>query len=110
MPVKPDRIRELEERATRLGLSGAMITEYPAEDRRYDQSESEKFWAAAAALDMPLSLHTATRRQAVRAPHHIVDADDVAQANADGVLLKAQADVYAASLSRLKPPGPKAMT
>jgi hypothetical protein len=43
-------------------------------------------------------------------PHHIVDADDVAQANADGVLLEAQADVYAASLSRLKPPGPKAMT
>jgi predicted TIM-barrel fold metal-dependent hydrolase len=31
--------------------------------RRYDQSEYEPFWAAAAALDMPLSLHTATRRQ-----------------------------------------------
>jgi predicted TIM-barrel fold metal-dependent hydrolase len=54
--------RELE-RAARLGLTGAMITEYPAEDRRYDQPEYEKFWAAAAALDMPLSLHTATRRQ-----------------------------------------------
>ena len=40
-----------------------MITEYPAEDRRYDQSEYEPFWAAAAALDLPLSLHTATRRQ-----------------------------------------------
>src|SRR5205085_437135 len=47
----------------RLGLAGAMITEYPAEDRRYDQTEYEPFWAAAAALDMPLSLHTATRRQ-----------------------------------------------
>ena len=57
-----DGIRELE-RAARLGLSGAMITEYPAEDRRYDQPEYEPFWAAAAALDMPLSLHTATRRQ-----------------------------------------------
>jgi predicted TIM-barrel fold metal-dependent hydrolase len=34
-----------------------------AEDRRYDQSEYEPFWAAAAALDLPLSLHTATRRQ-----------------------------------------------
>ncbi|HEX3411738.1 MAG TPA: amidohydrolase family protein, partial [Stellaceae bacterium] len=57
-----DGIRELE-RAARLGLSGAMITEYPAEDRRYDQPEYESFWAAAAALDLPLSLHTATRRQ-----------------------------------------------
>src|SRR5262247_1647827 len=55
-------LRELE-RAARLGLSGAMITEYPAEDRRYDQPEYELFWAAAEALDMPLSLHTATRRQ-----------------------------------------------
>src|SRR5438552_5384566 len=33
-----DGIEELE-RAARLGLSGAMITEYPAEDRRYDGSE-----------------------------------------------------------------------
>ncbi|HEU0155630.1 MAG TPA: amidohydrolase family protein, partial [Stellaceae bacterium] len=57
-----DGLAELE-RAARLGLCGAMITEYPAEDRRYDQPEYEKFWAAAASLDMPLSLHTATRRQ-----------------------------------------------
>jgi predicted TIM-barrel fold metal-dependent hydrolase len=57
-----DGITELE-RAARLGLAGAMITEYPAEDRRYDRPEYEPFWAAAAALDMPLSLHTATRRQ-----------------------------------------------
>jgi predicted TIM-barrel fold metal-dependent hydrolase len=40
-----------------------MITEYPLEDRRYDQPVYEPFWAAAAALRMPLSLHTATRRQ-----------------------------------------------
>jgi len=40
-----------------------MISEYPPEDRRYDQSQYESFWAAAAALDLPLSLHTATRRQ-----------------------------------------------
>jgi predicted TIM-barrel fold metal-dependent hydrolase len=56
-----DSIKELE-RAARLGLSGAMITEYPLEHRRYDGSEYEPFWAAAAALDLPLSLHTATRR------------------------------------------------
>ena len=57
-----DGVKELE-RAARLGLAGAMITEYPLEDRRYDQPEYEPFWAAAEALDMPLSLHTATRRQ-----------------------------------------------
>src|ERR1700730_10288756 len=56
-----DGIRELE-RAARLGLAGAMITEDPAEARRYAQPEYEPFWAAAA-LDLPLSLHTATRRQ-----------------------------------------------
>jgi predicted TIM-barrel fold metal-dependent hydrolase len=55
-------VRELE-RAARLGLAGAMITEYPLEDRRYDQPDYEPFWAAAEALGMPLSLHTATRRQ-----------------------------------------------
>ena len=57
-----DGIRELE-RAARLGLAGAMITEYPLEHRRYDQPEYEPFWAAAEALGIPLSLHTATRRQ-----------------------------------------------
>ncbi len=58
----PDGIKELE-RAARLGLAGAMITEYPLEHRRYDGSEYEPFWAAAEALEVPLSLHTATRRQ-----------------------------------------------
>ena len=55
-------IKELE-RTAKMGFAGAMITEYPLEDRRYDQAEYEPFWAAAQALDMPLSLHTATRRQ-----------------------------------------------
>ena len=57
-----DGTRELE-RAAKRGFAGAMITEYPLETRRYDQPEYEPFWAAAEALDMPLSLHTATRRQ-----------------------------------------------
>jgi hypothetical protein len=43
-----DGIKELE-RAARLGLSGAMITEYPLEHRRYDQSEYEPFWTASEA-------------------------------------------------------------
>ena len=51
------------ERAAHRGFAGAMITEYPLEHRRYDQPEYEPFWAAAQALAMPLSLHTATRRQ-----------------------------------------------
>jgi hypothetical protein len=60
-------------RAARPGLSGAIITESPLEDRRCDGSEYEPFWAAAAALDMPLRLHTARRRQAKSAgpvPEH----------------------------------------
>src|SRR5918995_5396689 len=57
-----DGIGELE-RAARMGLAGAMITEYPLEHRRYDQPEYEPFWAAAQSLGMPLSLHTATKRQ-----------------------------------------------
>ncbi|HET7341523.1 MAG TPA: amidohydrolase family protein [Methylomirabilota bacterium] len=57
-----DGVRELE-RAARLGLVGAMITEYPLEDRRYDHPDYEPFWSAAEALGLPLSLHTATRRQ-----------------------------------------------
>jgi len=36
-----------------------MITEYPLEHRRYDRPEYEPLWAAAAALGLPLSLHTA---------------------------------------------------
>ena len=55
-------IQELE-RSARLGLVGAMITEYPAEERRYDGTEYEPFWAAAQDLNMPLSLHTATARK-----------------------------------------------
>src|SRR5262249_60520505 len=57
-----DGIAELE-RAARLGLAGAMISELPADERRYDLPEYGPFWAAAEALGMPLSLQTATRRQ-----------------------------------------------
>src|SRR6516162_8749466 len=37
----------------------------------------------------------------VRAPHHVVDADDVAQANTDGVLLEAQDDIAAEEVAGL---------
>ncbi|ETW93490.1 MAG: hypothetical protein ETSY1_38975 [Candidatus Entotheonella factor] len=55
-------IREME-RAAKKGLCGAMISEYPAEARRYLEPEYEPFWAAAQDLNMPLSLHTATKRE-----------------------------------------------
>ncbi len=56
-----DAVSELE-RTAKFGFVGAMITEYPLEERRYDHSDYEPLWAAAAGLNMPLSLHTATRR------------------------------------------------
>ncbi len=56
-----DAVGELE-RTAKLGFVGAMITEYPLEERRYDHPDYEPLWAAAADLDMSLSLHTATRR------------------------------------------------
>jgi predicted TIM-barrel fold metal-dependent hydrolase len=58
-----DGINELE-RTAKMGLCGAMIAEYPPEARRYLEPEYEPFWAAAQDLQMPLSLHTATRREA----------------------------------------------
>jgi len=51
------------DRTANMGLVGAMITEYPPEERRYDGEEYEPFWAAAQDLNMPLSLHTATSRK-----------------------------------------------
>jgi len=59
-----DGVRELE-RTAKLGFPGAMITEYPPEERRCD--DPERLCAAAAALGMPLSLHAATRRQSTNA-------------------------------------------
>jgi len=56
-----DAVSELE-RTAKLGFAGAMIAEYPLEERRYDHRDYEPLWAAAAALNLPLSLHTATRR------------------------------------------------
>ena len=56
-----DAVSELERNARR-GFTGAMITEYPPEARRFDHPDYERLWSAAADLDMPLSLHTATRR------------------------------------------------
>ena len=56
-----EAVRELT-RARQLGLAGGMITVAPAEDRSYDHTMYEPFWAAAQDLDAPISLHVATNR------------------------------------------------
>lgn len=61
-----DAVDELN-RTAGLGFAGAMITEYPAEERRYDHPDYESLWAAAQDLNMPISLHTATRRMGANA-------------------------------------------
>ena len=73
-----DGVHELE-RAARMGMVGAMITEFPSEDRRYCSPEYEPLWAAAEDLRMPLSFHTATRREGKArgsGPSTIQDASD----------------------------------
>ena len=50
-------------RAARLGLASAMITSSRSSTGATTGSEYEPFWAAAAALGLPMSLHAATRRQ-----------------------------------------------
>ena len=54
------------ERCAKLGLVGAMISVYPAEEKSYDRPEYEPFWAAAEDLRMPLSLHAVTNRPATQ--------------------------------------------
>jgi predicted TIM-barrel fold metal-dependent hydrolase len=48
------------ERCARLGLKGAMIWCSPPADQPYSSEIYEPFWAAAQALDMPVSLHAIT--------------------------------------------------
>ena len=53
-------VKELQ-RCAKMGLVGAMISDYPAK-RRYFYPDYDPLWAAAQDLDMPLSLHGATNR------------------------------------------------
>ena len=54
-------VKELE-RCANMGLTGAMITVYPPEERPYESPEYEPLWAAAQGLQVPLSLHIGTNR------------------------------------------------
>lgn len=49
-------------RCATIGLKGAMISVYPDESLSYDRDIYEPFWAAAAELRMPISLHVGTNR------------------------------------------------
>jgi predicted TIM-barrel fold metal-dependent hydrolase len=49
-------IRDLETIA-KQGMRGAMIWGAPPEDRPYDDAAYDPFWAAAAAMNLPVSLH-----------------------------------------------------
>ena len=50
------------QRCARMGLAGAMITQYPHEEHNYFSDEYDPLWAAAQDLDIPLSLHVGTNR------------------------------------------------
>ncbi|WP_255990080.1 amidohydrolase family protein [Chitinolyticbacter albus] len=54
-----DAVRELE-RAQGMGMAGGIISVYPGREHAYHQPCYEPLWAAAAALQMPLSLHVLT--------------------------------------------------
>jgi predicted TIM-barrel fold metal-dependent hydrolase len=57
----PAAVAELE-RARGRGAAGALIPVTMPDGRTYDHEMYEPFWAAAAALGMPLNLHVATNR------------------------------------------------
>jgi predicted TIM-barrel fold metal-dependent hydrolase len=46
-----------------MGMRGALIWGAPPDDRPYSSKEYDPFWAAAADLNMPLSLHILTSRR-----------------------------------------------
>ncbi len=51
------------QRARKLGLRGAMIWNDPGQGRNYGDLDFDPFWAAAADLGMPVSLHILTGRE-----------------------------------------------
>ncbi|MGA2409232.1 MAG: amidohydrolase family protein [Candidatus Binataceae bacterium] len=57
----PGAVAELQ-RIAKKGVKGAMIWAEPPSERPYSHPDYEPFWAAAADLNMPLSLHILTAR------------------------------------------------
>jgi predicted TIM-barrel fold metal-dependent hydrolase len=62
-------------RSRELGLRGAMIWNDPGPGRSYADRDFDRFWAAAADLDMPLSLHILTGKTGtgLGSPHFLRD-------------------------------------
>ncbi len=54
-------VKELK-RTHKNGLTGAMITTFPLEDKPYDLPDYEPLWATAEEMQIPLSLHLNTNR------------------------------------------------
>ena len=57
-------MKELE-RCVDIGLSGAMISAFPGEDRPYDLPDYEPLWSLAEEARMPLVIHSGTQRPGV---------------------------------------------
>lgn len=72
-------------RCQRMQLSGAMISCSPLPEQRYGLAQ-DRFWAAAQALEMPLSLHIATDRGGA-------DFSEAGIANADHSVRQGLADL-----------------
>ena len=68
-------VQELE-RATKIGLSGAMIPSYLPWGESYALPKYEPLWAAAQDLQLPLSLHAASNRVGQRQPLEFGDPRD----------------------------------
>jgi predicted TIM-barrel fold metal-dependent hydrolase len=58
-----DAIKELKD-VKRMGFRGAMLPGDPATEEDYDDPSFDRFWAAAVALDLPLSFHSLTSGRA----------------------------------------------
>jgi hypothetical protein len=72
---QPSRVKFVQAGGVAAGDLGLFVVPHPGQDLRQDLPRLGKRRLAV---------------RIVRAPHQVVDADDVAHANADGVLLEAQ--------------------
>lgn len=81
------------ERARALGLAGAMIPVAPLPQDSYGQPHQERFWAAAADLGLPLSLHIGTNRGGLAKPGEFRSVSPSAVVNADHWVRMALADL-----------------
>ena len=94
-----DAVGELK-RSAKMGLSGAMITVYPYEEKSYNRPFYEPFWAAAEELGMSLSLHVATNRGR-RGGDPATQEDDAFTVKHDLALISARAYWVQVSIARM---------